>query len=129
MSVHRLQHVSSPYPHGRQEDVRGFYGKLLGLVEIPPPHTLAGQGLIWFTAGPGSLEMHFFPGTADPDHPRHLCLETDDLETARVLLVEAGCEPYDTTPIPHRPRFFCRDPFGNLVEFTSILGDYRGETE
>jgi hypothetical protein len=34
-------------------------------------------------------------------------------------------ETSDQTAIPNRPRFFCRDPFGNLIEFTTILGDYR----
>ena len=38
-----------------------------------------------------------------------------------------GLEPYDDTPIPNRPRFFCRDPAGNLVEFTHIEGPYWGD--
>jgi hypothetical protein len=28
------------------------------------------------------------------------------------------------TPIPGRPRFFVRDPFGNLLEITTLEGDY-----
>ncbi|MGH2373486.1 MAG: VOC family protein [bacterium] len=125
MRVQRLQHVSSPYPAGRQDEVRAFYGRLLGMDEITPPRTLAGRGLIWFSSGPDSLELHFFPGVVDPDHPRHICLEVLLLDTARRQLEEAGHKPYDTTPIPNRPRFFCRDSLGNLVEFTTILGDFR----
>jgi catechol 2,3-dioxygenase-like lactoylglutathione lyase family enzyme len=125
--LRRLQHVSSPYPAGRQEEVRAFYGTLLGLPEIPPPHTIAHMQLVWFSAGPGDLEMHFFPGVPDPQHTRHLCLEVDDVVTARRRLEEAGYTPYDDIAIPNRPRFFCRDPFGNLIEFTTILGNYREE--
>jgi catechol 2,3-dioxygenase-like lactoylglutathione lyase family enzyme len=125
LRLRRLQHVSSPYPAGRQEEVRAFYGKLLGLVEIPPPRSIAHMQLVWFSAGPGTLEMHFFPGVPDPQHARHLCLEVDNLDAARRQLEAAGFAPYEDIAIPHRPRFFCRDPFGNLLELTTILGDYR----
>lgn len=57
---------------------------------------------------------------------RHLALDvTDGLDELRAHLQAAGYEPIDDTPIPNRPRFFCRDPFDNLVEFTSIQGDHR----
>jgi catechol 2,3-dioxygenase-like lactoylglutathione lyase family enzyme len=116
-----LQHVSSPYPPGQQDAVRAFYGKMLGLVEIRPPRSLEHMQLIWFSAGAHSRELHFFPGVSDPEHPRHFCLEIEDVEAARGELSAAGYEPYDDVPIPTRPRFFCRDPFGNLIEFTTIL--------
>jgi catechol 2,3-dioxygenase-like lactoylglutathione lyase family enzyme len=120
----RLQHVSSPYQMGKAEEVRAFYGSVLGLPEIPPPDSLKDRQLVWYAAGVDSLELHFFPGTPDAEHPRHLCLEVDDLEAARRQLTVAGFRPYDTVPIRNRPRFLCRDPFGNLIEFTTILGDY-----
>jgi catechol 2,3-dioxygenase-like lactoylglutathione lyase family enzyme len=103
--------------------VRAFYGALLGLKEIPVPHTLKDLGLVWFAAGADALELHFFPGIPAPDDPRHLCLEVEDLETTRRQLQTAGYAPYDDIPIPLRPRFFCRDPFGNLIEFTTLMGD------
>jgi len=125
VKVRRLQHVSSPFPDGRQDEVRTFYGEILGLREVPAPRTLAARGLVWFAAGGDDLELHFFPGMPDPEHPRHLCLEVDDLETAREHLAAAGYRPHDTISIPGRPRFLCRDPFGNLIEFTAIVRDYR----
>ena len=123
MKLRSLQHVSSPYPEGESGAVRGFYGEVLGLRELQTPSTLAGMGLLWFSAGPG-LEMHFFPGKTDPSSRRHFCLDIEDLEDTRRRLREAGLEPFADTPIPNRPRFFCQDPVGNLVEFTSIEGDY-----
>jgi hypothetical protein len=101
--------------------VRAFYGDLLGLVEIEPPHTLSHRELVWFGAGPDEAELHFFPDAVDPAHARHPCLEVTDLQGLRRLLQERGYAPYDATPIPNRPRFMCRDPFGNLVEFTTIV--------
>jgi len=119
-----LQHVSSPYPEGEAASVRRFYGEILGLREQPTPSTLAGMSLVWFSAGDG-LELHFFPGAQHVESTRHFCFDIDDLEETRHRLEEAGLAPYDDTPIPNRPRFFCRDPVGNLVEFTRIEGDYR----
>ena len=120
-----LHHVSSPFADGEQHLIRRFYGELLGLREIDVPRTLDHRRLIWFAAGEG-LELHFFPGPGDPDSGRHLCLDVADLAAVRDSLSRAGFAPYDATPIPNRPRFFCRDPAGNLVEFTAIEGDYRG---
>jgi catechol 2,3-dioxygenase-like lactoylglutathione lyase family enzyme len=80
-------------------------------------------GLIWFSAGEG-CELHFFKGSPDVSSRAHFCLDVEDLDATRHRLSQAGAEPYDDTPIPNRPRFFCRDPSGNLIEFTDIRGDY-----
>lgn len=125
MKIRSLQHVSSPYPSGRQAQVREFYGDVLGLVEIEPPHTLSQRELVWYSAGPADVELHFFPDSVDPAHARHLCLEVSDLDAVRRRLVERGYEPLEAVRIPNRPRFMCRDPFGNLIEFTTIEGPYR----
>jgi catechol 2,3-dioxygenase-like lactoylglutathione lyase family enzyme len=88
------------------------------------PRTLDAGRLVWYSAGDG-LELHFFSGDLAPGSARHFCLDVEDLAETRRRLDEAGYEPYDDTPIPNRPRFFCRDPFDNLIEVTSIQGDYR----
>lgn len=126
-AVRRLQHVSTPYPPGRQAEVRAFYGNVLGLVEKPVPDSLVDQELVWFEAGPPDLELHFLPDPVPPDFvaQRHFCLEVGDLDGWRRKLEGAGVETSEQTPIPNRPRFFCRDPFGNLIELTTIRGDYR----
>ncbi len=120
----KLQHVSSPFPAGRQAAVRRFYGELLGLEEVEVPRTLDATRLVWYSVGDG-LELHFYTGDLAPGSARHFALDVDDLARTRQRLADGGFEPYDTQPIPNRPRFFCRDPFDNLVELTSIQGDYR----
>ena len=126
MKVRGLQHVSSPFGSGGQAALRAFYGELLGLSELATPSSLGRIELVWFAAGEG-LELHFFPGDGDLAAARHFCLDVDDLDETRHRLIAAGHEPYDDTPIPNRPRFFCRDTAGNLVEFTSIEGPYSAE--
>ena len=120
----KLQHVSSPYPEGHKADVRRFYGDVLGLDEVEVPRTLDVDNLVWYSVGDG-MELHFYIGDQAPGSARHFALDVDDLAETRRRLTDAGFEPYDTTPIPNRPRFFCRDPFDNLLELTSVQGDYR----
>ncbi len=120
----RLQHVSIPRPPGSDAKARAFFGDLLGLQEIPAPASLQGMDVIWFKVGEDA-ELHLF--REDPlNDPsiRHFCLVVDDLPGMRRKLSDAGYAPYDVERIPGRPRFFCRDPFDNIIEFTTIAGDY-----
>ncbi|HEX4208306.1 MAG TPA: VOC family protein [Ktedonobacteraceae bacterium] len=125
----RLQHASLPIKAGTQDNVRAFYGKLLGLQEKPATPTLRAKGIIWFAVGDGEMEIHFIPDTylAHPEEGRHICLEVDDLETYRQHVSEAGYPIIEADPIPHRPRFFTRDPNNNRIEFTTIEGNYLEE--
>jgi catechol 2,3-dioxygenase-like lactoylglutathione lyase family enzyme len=117
----RIQHVSLPRPPGSDDQTRAFYGGLLNLTEIPSPRALS--GVIWYRLG--DVELHLFEQAAD-DGPlnRHVCFEVDDVRALREMLEASDFATKDTTPIPGRPRFFCRDPFGNRLEFTQIEGDY-----
>ena len=120
----RLQHVSIPRPPDSEAVTRAFYGDLLGLQEIPAPNSIEAAEVIWFKLGE-EAELHCFREEPlnDPSI-RHFCLVVDDVQGMRRKLSDAGYAPYDVEPIPGRPRFFCRDPFGNIIEFTTIVGDY-----
>lgn len=120
-----IQHVSIPRPPGAESgrQARDFYTSLLGLPEKPVPQSIQHLDLIWFQVD--DREIHCFAEeTIDDPSGRHFCLVVDDLETTRQKLTTAEHAPWDPTGIPGRPRFFCRDPFNNIIEFTSIVGDY-----
>jgi catechol 2,3-dioxygenase-like lactoylglutathione lyase family enzyme len=113
-----LQHVSVPMPADGQERARAFYGGLLGLEERDVPPKLDASELVWFRAG-GDCELHVFASDESPSKRQHLCLRVDaGLDELRRRLEDAGVEVADTTEIVGRPRFMCRDPFGNRVELT-----------
>jgi catechol 2,3-dioxygenase-like lactoylglutathione lyase family enzyme len=123
----RLHHTSLPIPGGSQEQVRAFYGGLLGLQEKTPPAGIRERGVVWFAAGDNEMELHFVPDDqflAKAGEARHICLEVDNVEEYRRRIEEAGYKITEDAPIPYRPRFFCRDPFNNYIEFTTIEGDY-----
>ncbi|MCL4264374.1 MAG: glyoxalase [Anaerolineae bacterium] len=120
-----IQHVSIPRPPGlaSRQQTQVFYGGLLGMVEKPVPQSIQHLDLVWF--GVGEMELHCFAEEeSDNRSGRHFCLVVDDVEALREKLVTAGYKPWNPEGIPGRPRFFCRDPFGNIIEFTTIVGDY-----
>jgi hypothetical protein len=47
-----------------------------------------------------------------------------DLESCRASLAKAGFPIHEALTLPMRPRFFTRDPFNNLIEVVSVVGDY-----
>jgi catechol 2,3-dioxygenase-like lactoylglutathione lyase family enzyme len=116
----RLQHVSIAIPPDGRERARAFYGGLLGLEERDVPPKLDPAQLVWFRVG-GDLELHLMQLDEKPPGKAHFCLVVDeDLGELRARLEAAGVETRDPTEIVGRPRFMCRDPFGNLVELTRI---------
>ena len=79
-------------------------------------------GFVWYRAG-GDLELHLMLVDELPPERAHFCLVVeDDLEALRERLEAAGSPTRDATPLVGRPRFFCHDPFGNLVELARIEG-------
>lgn len=119
----RIQHVSIPRPPGSEAQTRAFYGELLGLEELTVPDSIRHLDLVWYRLA--DTELHLFAEQPlDDRSDRHLCIEVDDVDALRARLVAAGYAPAETTAIRGRPRFFCRDPFGNSLEFTTIVGDY-----
>jgi catechol 2,3-dioxygenase-like lactoylglutathione lyase family enzyme len=116
-----LQHVTVAIPPDGADRARAFYGGVLGLEEKPVLPKLDPARFIWYRAG-GENELHLqlTPEPA-PDRP-HFCLVADELEELRSHLEAAGVETIDPTEIIGRPRFMCRDPFGNLIEFVRLDG-------
>jgi catechol 2,3-dioxygenase-like lactoylglutathione lyase family enzyme len=121
----RLQHIAISRPPGGDAVARAFYGDVLGLPEISPPANLATLDLIWYRLAQ-ETELHIMvEEPVGQDHSgRHFCLAVDDMMELRDRLEAAGITAVSDLPIPGRPRFFIRDPFGNLIEITSIEGDY-----
>lgn len=116
----RLQHVAITAPPDAASRVRAFYGDLLGLEEREVLPHLDASRLVWFRVG-GELELHVMLADEQPRERPHFCLAIDgDLGELRSRLESEGIRTADAPPIVGRPRFTCRDPFGNLVELCRI---------
>jgi len=118
----RIQHVSLTRPPGSHVEARAFYGDVLGLREIDVPASLRHQDLIWYAVGADEIHLVAQENADNTGSARHLCLQVGALSEVRDRLASAGVETWNATPIPGRPRLFCRDPFGNAIELTEING-------
>ncbi len=116
----RLQHVSIAIAADGADRARAFYGGLLGLEEKPVPPKLDPGQLVWFDLG-GDLELHLMQTADAPPPNAHFCIAVESgLDQLRGRIEAAGIETHTPTEIVGRPRFMCRDPFGNLVELTQL---------
>ncbi len=121
----RLHHVSVPMPPGGNARAREFYGSRLGLREKSVPDSLDANHIIWFDLGPDGDELHVFTEQGNgPSVGAHLCIQVEDVLAWRQTLADNGVDIEETERIVNRPRFFVRDPFGNRLEITQVLGDY-----
>jgi catechol 2,3-dioxygenase-like lactoylglutathione lyase family enzyme len=103
-----------------------FYKEILGLPEIGIPSTFppAGARVRWFQIG--EQHIHLMPGKqADPASPRHVALQVDDVQAARVYLAEKGIDFREDIPIPGADRIVITDPDGNRIELIEWKETYQ----
>jgi catechol 2,3-dioxygenase-like lactoylglutathione lyase family enzyme len=114
----RLDHVQIAAPAGCEADARRFFGDLVGLPVIEKPEPLRKRGGIWFAVGDRQLhigvERDF--AAAHKAHPA-LALPPADLDLLAARLADSGAEVAWDSSLPDQRRFYCRDPWGNRIEF------------
>jgi glyoxylase I family protein len=104
------------------ERSRRFYQDVLGLKEIPKPHTFDFV-VLWFDLG--HMHVHLLlKDKPDPLSPRHFALRVKDAAGARTYFRERGIPTAETTLIDGADRFFIADPDGNRIEIIQWLRPY-----
>jgi catechol 2,3-dioxygenase-like lactoylglutathione lyase family enzyme len=119
-----LDHVQVAAPPGCEEDARHFYGRLLGLEEIPKPEPLAAAGGVWFACGANELHVGVTTSfvAADKAHPALRVADAAALDELAARLRAAGAPVESDGRLPGRRRFFARDPWGNRLELVAPSG-------
>lgn len=119
MSVVGVHHVQIACPAGSEVGLRGFYGDVLGLPEIPKPPVLAVRGGVWFSAG--AQELHCgVESLFAPARKAHPCLLVDDIDEMARRVTQSGAEVRWDEAIPGVRRFHTDDPVGNRVEIQQV---------
>jgi catechol 2,3-dioxygenase-like lactoylglutathione lyase family enzyme len=119
LDIIELNHVNVTVPRAAEESAKHFYKSVLGLEEIVKPDASLKRGGAWYRQGP--IEVHLSIGEDVPGgrpSKSHVCYVVRELATAEQRLREAGVEiiPDHRPPVPGWPRFYVRDPGGNLIE-------------
>ena len=115
----RLSHVNVTMPKGSEAVAREFYGRMLGLTEIPKPEGARHHGGVWFDADGLDLHLSLEDRRFGPDARRHFGLACEDVKSIRAKLERAGFKTDNASPFPER-RFFVLDPFGNRIEIHDL---------
>lgn len=111
-----LHHVNVTVPKELETAAKTFYGVVLGLKQIPKPATSRQSGA-WYEIG--ETQLHLSVDNEGPGQlsSGHVCFAISDLAEVEQRFREAGAEIIpDPRPNPKSPRFFVRDPGGNLLE-------------
>ena len=111
----RIHHVQVAIPPAGEEQARRFYGRLLGLADVPKPPPLQARGGVWFATGNVQLHLGVDPAF-QPARKAHVALEVRGLAALRARLEEAGHPTTEDEPLPGYRRCYVADPFGNRTE-------------
>ena len=111
-----LHHVNVTVPSELEQRAKEFYGDVLGLEQVPKPSGSrpAGAG---YQIGANQLHLSVDDDRPGPLSSRHICFAVSDLKAMEDKFRDADVEIIpDPRPIESNPRFYVRDPAGNLLE-------------
>ncbi len=116
MRVRQLHHVNVTVSAELEAGTKEFYGRVLGLEQVPKPEASRRRGA-WYQIGTTQLHLSVEDEAAGPLSSRHICFSVSDLNDAEKRFRDAGVEIIpDPRPVPGSPRFYVRDPGGNQLE-------------
>ena len=117
ISIVSLQHVNVRVTPEMESAAKNFYGTVLGLQEIPKPEEARARGGAWYQLGQAQLHLSRDAAVDNEGSKRHICFHVSELELAQRHLESAGVRIIpDDEPMAGYPRFYVRDPGGNLIE-------------
>jgi catechol 2,3-dioxygenase-like lactoylglutathione lyase family enzyme len=124
LEIIEINHFQTTVPSASEEASKHFYGRVLGLEEIPKPTNLRSRGGAWYRQGAVQLHLSIEdPGKDNGSSRRHVCFVVADLDEAERTMRESGVEIIrDNQPMDGWRRFYVRDPGGNRIEIAQRVG-------
>ena len=119
--VTSLDHVQLAMPAGREPEARAFYEGVLGIPEVPKPHTLNERGGCWFVQGDLKIHLGIDPDFR-PARKAHPALIVDDLQALKAVLTAGGHSFRTDDELAGYHRIYVDDPFGNRIELMEPRG-------
>jgi len=122
MTLLRIHHVNISIPKGKEAECTQFYEQLLGLTKAVRPDPEISVPGVWYDVGPQN-QLHIvysdnFRGEQSGDH---FAVEVVDMKglLQRLRAGEVEVRGPNHMQYDNSERYFCRDPFGNQIEFMS----------
>jgi catechol 2,3-dioxygenase-like lactoylglutathione lyase family enzyme len=117
IGIIEIDHVNVIVPKALEDAAKHFYGSVLGLKQIPKPAELQVRGGAWYELGSVQLHLSAKAEAAVGQAKSHVCFTVADVAFAEERLGEEGVKIIpDDQPVAGKPRFYVRDPGGNLIE-------------
>lgn len=117
IGIIEIDHVNVIVPKTLEDAAKHFYGSVLGLKQIPKPVELQGRGGAWYELGGVQLHLSAKAEAVSGQAKGHVCYTVADVALAEERLREESVEIIpDDQPVAGKPRFYVRDPGGNLIE-------------
>lgn len=123
IGIIELNHVNVIVPKPLEHAAKHFYGSVLGLKEIAKPIELQGRGGAWYELGSTQLHLSARGETTNGLIAKgHVCYTVADVVLTEEQLRDEGVEVIpDDQPVAGQPRFYVRDPGGNLIEIAQQI--------
>ena len=118
IAIVEIDHVNVVVPKHLEDEAKHFYASVLGLKEIPKPLESQARGGAWYQLGSVQLHLSVRVEAANGQALKgHVCFTVADVVSAGEVVRTAGVEIIpDDQAIAGKPRFYVRDPGGNLIE-------------
>ena len=126
VSLRQLHHAAITVPTERLAEAKRFYGGVLRLTEASRPDAELGRPGAWYTLGETELHIQCRDDAPAADADYHPAFIVGDVQALRASLESQDVEVIDAPTLMGRERFFCRDPFGNRLEFMTMLRESAG---
>jgi len=131
--IRRLNHITVSAPSGEEAKAREFYGNVIGLKEIDlPPALTKVYEIVWFDLLDFILHIEFTHHYIQPKTwtengvlmlGRHTAIEVKGIKEVRKTIADSGAVIHEAVVLADRDRFYCEDPFGNVLEIIEFHKD------
>ena len=122
LEILQIHHVNVTVPKALEAAAKHFYGGVLGLRQLQKPEGSRTNEGAWYELGGLQLHLSLEDGVENRPSDRHVCYLVGDIPLAEAEFRDAGVEIIpDPRPMRGRPRFYVRDPGGNLLEIAQDL--------
>ena len=119
--VLRIDHIQLAMPEGREDTARAFYGRVLGIPEVPKPKHLVKRGGVWFESDGLKVHLGVDPAYV-PAAKAHPAFVVEGLRALVAKLNDAGYVTIADDSLDGWHRAYVNDPFGNRIELMEPPG-------